>query len=300
VRIDVLGGLRRNTQRFPGIFPQKHKRSDEMGNPAPLYASLSDEKSTPQRPKYIPIVIPSQETSGLASSFPLEHRERQASVQELPTNQTLFVVNPDTPHTPHTPPPNPQQHPISFYPPQPTRQPSVVYNLNKRASDLSTLSSLSSGFGDAKIDVPESGPSTMNAQPKSIGSRASRNSIASRFSWAASWQLQPPSPRQSRSQNIHYTVNTIMSEESTPRFRSVNSWVNQQMSRIERQRTTSRKVDTMPDIPVLEAARKSQHVRIPSGATDPAFQHHPGQELSMSHVSRVPSSTLDENSMNVQ
>jgi hypothetical protein len=292
MKIDALGGLRRYTRRFSRRFTGKYEGHYETRGSSPPYFFLDDEKPALYPLKYLPNVIPSRETPGSAAAIPFAHSERQSSVHELPSNEVPFVINPDTPQ------PDPQQYPTSLYPPQPTLQASVVYNLDRRASDLSSLSSLSSGFGDAKIDIPESGPSIMNLQPtrKLLGNDTFRNTIANRFSWATSRHSQSPGPQQSRSHDTVHTVNTIDTttlEESPPRFRSVNSWVNQQTSRIERQRAIGREADSMPNIPVPKAARKSQHTRIVSGATDLAFRYHPGEEVPIPVSSRIPSEILD-------
>jgi hypothetical protein len=102
----------------------------------------------------------------------------------------------------------------------------------------SGLSSLSSGFGDAQIIIPESTPTPPAA-------RASQQSSGSprKFSWATSiFQIRRLGDRN--------TIYTTTSEESAPRFRTVNSWVAQQTRHMERQQQIDREVPNMPETPL--------------------------------------------------
>lgn len=101
----------------------------------------------------------------------------------------------------------------------------------------SGLSSLSSGFGDAQIIIPESTPTPPAA-------RISQQSTGSprKFSWATSiFQIRRLGDR-----STIYTT----SEESAPRFRTVNSWVAQQTRHMERQQQIDREVPNMPEAPI--------------------------------------------------
>jgi hypothetical protein len=174
------------------------------------------------------------------------------------------------------------------------QQPSGAYmGPNSR---LSELSSLSSGFGDAKIDVPESGPSRNDTSGLRVPRKAS--SFLGRFSWATN-----SNPHQFRD-----TFYTNTSDESAPRFRSVTSWVNQQTSRITVQggqdHDTPRALTELPVAkrkpPISAAFQLAQargsvrHSR--QGSEDGAFRAHPGQEVRIGRVgSRVASSILDGN-----
>jgi hypothetical protein len=155
-----------------------------------------------------------------------------------------------------------------------TRQTSDAYDPNQReVNHLSYLSSLSSGFGDGLI-IPDP---TVNgaAQP---GYRQSHSQGAARFSWVTSVRDRD-------------TVYTQASIESAPRFRTVNSWVAQQSSRVERQQQSDAEVPAMPAIP-LPLQVGVDHQRNPS--EDPAFKAHPGDEIPISRGSRVPSEILDK------
>lgn len=107
---------------------------------------------------------------------------------------------------------------------------------NARFSDIS---SLSSGFGDGQFlyNTMSSGISPTNLDGPAVRATikaplpvAQRESVA-RFSMRRD------------------TVYTEASEDSPPRFRSVNSWVNQQSSRVTRAR--QRDVEDMPPVPKL-------------------------------------------------
>ncbi|KAH6693724.1 hypothetical protein F5X68DRAFT_46625 [Plectosphaerella plurivora] len=98
----------------------------------------------------------------------------------------------------------------------------------------SEISSLSSGFGDGDIMMP-SAMSTLQAPPTaSQGLRSAQNNVV-RDSWAS---------RPNRE-----TVYTETSEDLPPRFRTVNSWVNQQTGRVKR--AQDRLDDDVPPVPGL-------------------------------------------------
>lgn len=111
---------------------------------------------------------------------------------------------------------------------------------------LSDLSSLSSGFGDAQIIIPESTPSRPAAPTSQENNRQTR-----KFSWVTSIF-------QARGSGDRDTIYTTSSEEPAPRFRTINSWVAQQTRHIERRRQSDREVPTMPEPPF----------RVQSGADD--------------------------------
>lgn len=178
-----------------------------------------------------------------------------------------------------------------------------------RMTRMSELSSLSSGFGDAQIDVPESGPtntgtldsststnaynSTLNSnaatmntlQPyrKSFMQRASRafaEPLTSRFSWTTANQSDT-----SGSSGQRDTMYTTTSEDSAPRFRTIHSWVNQQSSRVEKGKNAH--VPSMPPLPPSQ-----RHLR--AGSESPAFRQHPGDQVDIAtEPARIESVILD-------
>ncbi|KAK8100506.1 hypothetical protein PG999_010880 [Apiospora kogelbergensis] len=126
------------------------------------------------------------------------------------------------------------------------RQPSDAYDpAQRQAYRASDLSSLSSGFGDGDIIVPESAlkpppqPSNMTLQPPAA---------AGRFSWM------------SRRAGERDTVYTATSEDRPARYRSVNSWVNQQMGRIKRADERKQPDDGTPPVPGIPNPATSSHL----------------------------------------
>lgn len=108
--------------------------------------------------------------------------------------------------------------------------------LRRQGNRNSELSSLSSGFGDGDIIVPGSVPPVpqlpANAYP---GAGAPAPNGYPRFSWMS----QEPGKRD--------TIYTQASEDQPPRFRSVNSWVDQQTGRIKR--AQQRQPSAAPPVP---------------------------------------------------
>lgn len=127
------------------------------------------------------------------------------------------------------------------------RQPSDAYDPNRRqVYRASELSSLSSGFGDEDIIVP---PPAATRQPGGPG--------ASRLSY----QQTPSVSRKNSVANIsdagnnnRDTVYTTTSEDMPPRFRTVNSWVNQQTGRVRR--AEQRANEDIPPVPAMPAEER--------------------------------------------
>lgn len=110
----------------------------------------------------------------------------------------------------------------------------------RQANRASELSSLSSGFGDGDIIVPADPAVPVPRVPSSVypGETGTRNNT--RFSW------------QAQDANKRDTVYTQASEDMPPRFRSVNSWVDQQTGRIKR--AQQREQNHPGAVPVLQIA----------------------------------------------
>lgn len=127
------------------------------------------------------------------------------------------------------------------------RQPSDAYDPNRRqVYRASELSSLSSGFGDEDIIVPPPaatrqpsappGPSRLSYQQTPSVSR--KNSVANASEAGNSYRD---------------TVYTTTSEDMPPRFRTVNSWVNQQTGRVRRaEQRTNEDIPPVPSMPAEE------------------------------------------------
>ncbi|KAB5570019.1 hypothetical protein GE09DRAFT_1101418, partial [Coniochaeta sp. 2T2.1] len=145
------------------------------------------------------------------------------------------------------------------------RGPSDAYDPSRRqVNRVSQLSSISSGFGDGDIIMPDSTATPMikPPQPATTSLRQSTN-LVGRFSWVSS------SAKSSRRD----TVYTQSSEDSPPRFRSVGSWVNQQAGRVKRAQQRHGGGDgTGEDAPPLPAVPSSQSVGVPGIHNPPAEQ----------------------------
>lgn len=118
------------------------------------------------------------------------------------------------------------------------RQPSDAYDPSRRqVNRASELSSISSGFGDGDIIVP--GMALQPPPPVQQHLTVNQNG-AGRLSWA--------------SKSNRDTVYTETSEDLPPRFRTVNSWVNQQTGRIKRAQARPETDDEdVPPVPGLPA-----------------------------------------------
>ncbi|KFY15744.1 hypothetical protein V492_01785 [Pseudogymnoascus sp. VKM F-4246] len=185
-------------------------------------------------------------------------------------------------------------------PPMPALPPAYrqANGKNQRASQAS---SLSSGFGDAVIDIPESGPTTYISSKGAPGRPGPNNQtlgldLGPRFSWA-----NVPTPRTLGNHRNRDTATTTTSRDSEPRFRTVTSWVNQQTSRVMKNQgdsgaaatAPSQERDGVPDIPAIpEAYGGGKHQRMPSAETDAVFKAHPGDEVEIKESSRIPSTLL--------
>lgn len=118
------------------------------------------------------------------------------------------------------------------------RQASTAYDPKQRAVyRASALSSISSGFGDGDFIIPL--PPAALQQPEAGGSRP--------ISYAKSTTRGPSNANGQRD-----TVYTTTSEDMPARYRSVNSWVNQQTGRVQRQQARDDDAD-VPPVPALPA-----------------------------------------------
>lgn len=151
---------------------------------------------------------------------------------------------------------------------------------NNRAS---TLSSLSSGFGDGLIVQDADTYRYTTRQPSQ---RKSKGQRSTRFSWQTTTSKPPGSDRTST-----YTTTSV---DTAPRFRTVNSWVAQQSGRVERQAMMEAQIPAMPPIPgpLQRSVAPIRHQRQESDIS--AFNYHPGQEIRLAPGSRVASSVLDK------
>jgi hypothetical protein len=135
------------------------------------------------------------------------------------------------------------------------RGPSDAYDPTRRqVNRMSQLSSISSGFGDGDIIMPDN--MIKPPHPAATNMRHSTN-LVGRFSWASQGV-----------QSRRDTVYTQSSEDSPPRFRNISSWVNQQTGRVKRAQQRHEDGRDAPPVPVLA----SQQVGVPGIHNPPAEQ----------------------------
>ncbi|RYP56774.1 hypothetical protein DL770_010817 [Monosporascus sp. CRB-9-2] len=175
---------------------------------------------------------------------------QQGTLQQPPNNEATYVYG----HPPGIEtPPNPgmnlatgQQH-MSDPNNQPVAdsQPSATDDAMKRQTYRdSEISSLSSGFGDGDIVIPQS----LTAPPPPVAARQEAPqppprtpNYLGRFSWIS----------RSSSGGRRETVYTQTSEDRPARFRSINSWVNQQAGRVRRADSRAKERGEVPVMPAV-------------------------------------------------
>jgi hypothetical protein len=135
--------------------------------------------------------------------------------------------------------------------------------------------------------------------------------ITSRFSWTNSQAPQTPHDpsRDTASAPVAGRDSFVTTRSSVPRFRPIDSWVNQQSTRVEEARlkqqfrmttsTTYDEEDSVPAMPSGLAAKNVKHQRHDTVDTAPIFKAHPGTEVRFSTRSTVPSEVLDMGRRNV-
>jgi len=132
--------------------------------------------------------------------------------------------------------------PVYFNQSEMARTPSTAYDPARRqVNRASELSSISSGFGDGDIIVTTDStvpvpkiPASVYSGPSPANNNTSNNT---RFSWV------------SQEANKRDTVYTQSSEDMPPRFRSVNSWVDQQSGRVKRAQERDQAQPPVPQMP---------------------------------------------------
>ena len=125
------------------------------------------------------------------------------------------------------------------------RAPSNAYDpAQRQAYRASDVSSLSSGFGDGDIIVP---PPPAGLSPAPAQQQNLQPSGLGRFSWMSR-----------RDRGNRETVYTNTSEDRPARYRSVNSWVNQQIGRIKRADERKQSDGVVPPVPDVPASAQTE------------------------------------------
>ncbi|KAK2126062.1 hypothetical protein NOF04DRAFT_1371990 [Fusarium oxysporum II5] len=205
----------------------------------PSYSPPLAEKARPQSPLFMPkqsdnfLTVPSLPFGVYRTSGDRRTGVTNYDIDAVSPTSTTFVesaveVQVVARHDPKdslSTPYKPQQH---------KRIPSTTpyaYDVGRRQTGVSELSSISSGFGDGDIVVT---PTTQTVQ--SVPSRPEPS--------------RQPTWKSTNSVGRRDTVSTVASVDTRPRFRSVNSWVKQQngqLRRAQRQQENSLDSDAPPD-----------------------------------------------------
>ncbi|KAF5683718.1 hypothetical protein FDENT_7089 [Fusarium denticulatum] len=208
----------------------------------PSYSPPLAEKTRPQSPFFMPkqsdnfLTVPSLPFGVYRTTGDRRTGVTNYDIDAVSPTSTTFVesaveVQVVARHDPKdslSTPYKPQQH---------KRIPSTTpyaYDVGRRQTGVSELSSISSGFGDGDIVVT---PTTQTVQ--SVPSRPEPS--------------RQPTWKSTNSVGRRDTVSTVASVDTRPRFRSVNSWVKQQngqLRRAQRQQENSLDSDT-PPVPPL-------------------------------------------------
>lgn len=150
--------------------------------------------------------------------------------------------------------------------------------------------------------------------------------MTSRFSWTNSNAPQTPhDPARDTGSHLIGRESFVTTRSSVPRFRTINSWVDQQANRIEEQKlreqyrmTTSTTVSSVPEVPELPQnvaeqltpqkpatprlpppiaaglpGKNIRHERQSTVDTAPIFRAHPGDQVRFSTRSAIASEVLD-------
>ncbi|KAF5613163.1 uncharacterized protein FSUBG_893 [Fusarium subglutinans] len=208
----------------------------------PSYSPPLAEKTRPQSPLFMPkqsdnfLTVPSLPFGVYRTTGDRRTGVTNYDIDAVSPTSTTFVeraveVQVVARHDPKdslSTPYKPQQH---------KRIPSTTpyaYDVGRRQTGVSELSSISSGFGDGDIVVT---PTTQTVQ--SVPSRPEPS--------------RQPTWKSTNSVGRRDTVSTVASVDTRPRFRSVNSWVKQQNGQLRRaQRQQENSLDSdAPPVPPL-------------------------------------------------
>lgn len=178
-----------------------------------------------------------------AVNNPFASPEDAGVMNNISPNSTTQYVGGGTMETDATSGTDRSRMPGYFNQSELARTASAAYDPATRAVyRASELSSISSGFGDGDIIVPPMATFQQGQDPrpysfaKSSASRSRANSVATRSEAGSNGQRD--------------TIYTTTSEDMPTRYRSVNSWVNQQTGRVERQQRRGDDED-IPPVPML-------------------------------------------------
>jgi hypothetical protein len=334
---DVLQQGKQQLRRGPPPPPPSRYSQDQKRNFNDEYAyGMNGSFKAPQ-----PTVAPVR-SSSLSSQKRLQALERSDSFNEPPTRDGNQSFYDDTVSRSNSHRRNDSATPSSpLLPIEGQRQSASTRNTRSLGSDEEALR-----FPDPpqeqinNLPPPPTFRQFLSNRP-SISQRpgfggasaaaAAAGGMASRFSWTNS--QAPQTPHDPSRDTVTQPVGRdsfMTTRSSVPRFRTVDSWVNQQSNRVEEQRlrqqfrmtqSTTYSEDDIPEMPALPSStpknangitrqpsaaglsrngsksglvgRDIKHQRHDTQTTAPIFKAHPGTEVRFSTRSAVPSEILD-------
>ncbi|KAH8725862.1 hypothetical protein GQ44DRAFT_726598 [Phaeosphaeriaceae sp. PMI808] len=258
-------------------------------------------------------------SGSLSTQTTLQPLARSESFKE--NGQTFFIEDPPARQNSH-------RRDISATPSSPVLP---IQDMRRSASTRNTRSL----DGDEEAQIYQNPPRQLSALPApptfkqflsnrpSISQRpALGGNIMSRFSWTNS--NAPQTPRDASRDTVQQSQlgrdSFITTRSSVPRFRTINSWVDQQSTNVEQQRLKQQfrmtqsttysegDLDEVPEMPTVPKTPKTgtaperssplagkdvKHQRHDTMDTAPIFKAHPGTEVRFSTRSTVPSEVLD-------
>lgn len=222
----------------PESQPQGQPRS-LIPKSVDLFAAVQHPIAFPQKPGVQGQRVPSLNGISSVSTLIGTHQAQDSFSSTAPMQFDTMVTEPDGSDTARS-----RMGPGVFYnQSEMARQPSTAYDPARRqVNRTSVLSSLSSGFGDGDILVPAR---VVSPPPQAaVGVSGSReiSSYSKRFSWAS---------RTTSQGTRRDTVYTQSSEDMPPRFRTLNSWIDQQTGRIKRAQQREADQGPLPVVPGL-------------------------------------------------
>jgi hypothetical protein len=332
---DVLQQGKQQLRRGPPPPPPSRYGQDKKQNFDDEYAyGINDSFNAPR-----PTVAPTR-SSSLSSQKRLQALGRSDSFNQPPTRDGTQSFYDDTPSVSNSHRRNDSATPSSpLLPIEGQRQSASTRNTRSLDGDEESLR-----FPDPSqeqirnLPPPPTFRQFLSNRP-SISQRpgfggasaAAAGGMASRFSWTNSQAPQTPhDPSRDTATQQLGRDSFMTSRSSVPRFRTVDSWVNQQSNRVEEQRlkqqfrmtqSTTYSEDEVPEMPALPSGvpknasgitrqpsaaglsrngsksglvgRDIKHQRHDTQTTAPIFKAHPGTEVRFSTRSAVPSEILD-------
>lgn len=190
--------------------------AQRLAGPPPM-----PEELVPHVPR-VPSLNGFSAASTMVSTMSSTHQAQESFSSTAPMQFDTMMTEPDGSDTARS-----RMGPgVFFNQSEMARQPSTAYDPARRqVNRTSVLSSLSSGFGDGDIVVP-----VQTVSPPSQAAVATSGGEPPNYSKRFSWSSRGTSHLGSRRD----TTYTQSSEDMPPRFRSLNSWIDQQTGRIRR------------------------------------------------------------------